>query len=82
MSPRPPQPPTEMTEVAGILARAALRLRQRTALGAVIAYPDSTCGPENLSESRQDPLDYSTDPSVHGDRVVDAPERARPGGSP
>jgi hypothetical protein len=72
-----------VTELAALLARAALRLHARTALS-----PDSApdCPREAESgeiscDSGRNPLDLSAGMSLHGDRVVDAPERLQPGGS-
>ena len=70
-------PAQRRSEIAAILARAALRLRARAALGPTGADEAKISG-----EPSQDRLDLPADSSVHGDRVVDAPERARLGGSP
>ena len=71
-------------ELAALLARAALRLHARAALA-----PDSgdtgatgANNGETLSNLTQTPLDLRADKSVHGDHTVDAPERARHGGTP
>ena len=70
-------------ELAGLLAQAVLRLRRRVALGpncppnALKAAPSGQKPPESAPR----PLEVLADRSVHGHRVVDAPERLQPGGS-
>ena len=77
-------PARRRSQLASILAQAALRLRARAALA-----PDSgdtgatgANSGETLSNLTRTPLDLRADKCVHGDGVVDARERARPGGSP
>ncbi len=70
-------------ELAGVLAAATLRLRRRVALGPDCLPNAPTAAPsgEKPPDTAPKPLDVPADRSVHGDRVVDAPERLQPGGS-
>ena len=72
-----------MSELAGLLATAVFRLRRRVALGSDCppTAPREAPGGENNPDTAPNPLDVPADRSVHGDRVVDAPERHQPGGS-
>ncbi len=72
-----------MSELAGLLAAAALRLRRRLALGPDCppTAPKAALSREKPPDTAPKPLDVPADRSLHGDRVVDAPERHRPGGS-
>ena len=78
-----PAAEARMTELAGLLAVAALRLCRRVALGPNCRPNAPTAAPsgEKPPETAPRPLDVPADRSVHGDRVVDAPERHQPGGS-
>ncbi len=70
-------------ELAGLLARAALRLRRRAALSCESA-PGRPASPQDGQKPcppARNPLDLLADQSVHGG-VVNAPEEARPGGPP
>lgn len=72
------------SELAALLARAALRLHARAALTPVSGNTgrvDAACG-ETSCDPPQTPLDLSAEQSVHGDHTVDAPERARSEGLP
>ncbi len=73
-----------MSELAGILAAAALRLRRRVAHSPDCPPRASKAaqGGEKPPVTAPNPLDVPADRSVHGDRVVDAPERHQPGGLP
>ena len=72
------------SELAALLARAALRLRARAALAPESGDTGATGANngETLSNLTQTPLDLSAQQSVHGDHTVDARERARHGGTP
>ena len=71
-----------MAELAGLLAAATFRLRRRVALGPNCppAAPTAALSGEKPPGTAPKPLDVPADRSVHGDRVVDAPERHQPGG--
>ena len=71
-----------VTELAALLARAALRLHARTALSPDSApdCPREAESGEMSGDPGRNPLDLSAQQSVHGG-VVNAPEGARPGGS-
>lgn len=75
-----PDPP--LAELAGLLAAAAFRLRRRAALGPDCppTAPKAALSGEKPPDTGPNPLDVPADRSVHGDRVVDAPERHQPGG--
>lgn len=77
-------PATRRAELAGLLAAAALRLRRRVALSPNCPpnAPKAAPSGEKPPETAPNPLDVTADRSVHGDRVVDAPERLQPGGLP
>ena len=79
-----------LTELAALLAAAALRLRRRAALP-----PGPPEVPESAPEHSESPpdrqipanrprnrLDVSAETSLHGGHVVDARATARPGGDP
>ncbi len=76
-------PANRRAELAGLLAAAALRLRRRVALGPNCppTAPRTAPGGEKPPDPVPKPLDVPADRSVHGDTVVDAPERRQPGGS-
>lgn len=76
-------PANRRAELAGLLAQAALRLRRRVALSPDCppTAPKATPSCEKRPETAPNPLEVPADRSVHGDRVVDAPERLQPGGS-
>lgn len=74
-------PAARMTELAALLARAALRLHARAALSPQHGPTDPACG-ETSGDPGQSALDLSAETRLHGGRVVDGPERARDGGTP
>ena len=72
------------TEIAMLLAIAAMRLHARAALipaRAPVGPGEPACG-ERSCDLAQTPLDLRADKCVHGDHTVDARERARDGGTP
>lgn len=75
-------PASIRTELARLLGVAALRLRRRVALGpdSPPTAPKAALGGGKPPDTAPKPLDVPADQSVHGDRVVDAPERRQPGG--
>ncbi len=76
-------PANGRAELAGLLAAAALRLRRRVALSPNChpTVPKAARSGEKPPETASKPLEVHADRSVHGDRVVDVPERHQPGGS-
>ncbi len=72
-----------ISELAALLAWAALRLHARTALSPDSApdCPREAESGEISGDSGRNPLDLSAHQSVHGG-VVNAPGEARPGGPP
>ena len=76
-----PAAEARMTELAGLLAVAALRLCRRVALGPNCppTVPKAAPSGEKPPDTAPNPLDLSAQQSVHGG-VVNVPERARLGG--
>lgn len=76
-------PASIRTELARLFGVAALRLRRRVALSPNCPpnAPKAAPSGEKPPETAPNPLEVPADRSVHGDRVVDAPERLQPGGS-
>ena len=77
-------PAGRTSQLAAILAQAALRLRARAALNRESGQTgqQGAASGETSVDSAQNPLDLSAPQSVHGDHTVDARERARDGGTP